>query len=360
MTTRVAIVGLGMIGGSLGLAFAGHFPQVEVAGYDRDPEVLENALDMGCVHRTGTLEEIVPPANFIFLCTPISSIPAIAKDVAALCRPGSIMTDVGSTKQMVAEAFERISGSGVIGVGGHPMAGSERQGITGADRYLFENAVYVLTPGKSASKEVIDKLVTLIKLTGAHVLIMDAEVHDRLVASVSHLPHLAASALVAVLNNQDDALALAAGGFRDTTRIAGGDPALWSEILNSNRRLLAQQVGQYIEQLTVLKEFLEEGRSRELEEFLAVSRRIREMLPAKRKGLVSCGPDIICLVPDRPGIIGSLGGWLGEKNINIADIEILRVREGDGGTIRIAVGVEDDGDVAVETLRAHGVKAWIR
>ncbi len=360
MATRVAIIGMGMIGGSLGLAFASYLPEVEVAGFDRDPGVLKKALDMGCVHRTGTLEEIVPEANFIFLCTPISSIPRIAEDVAELCGPGSIMTDVGSTKQMVAEAFKKISVSGVIGIGGHPMAGSERQGITGADRYLFENAVYVLTPGKSASMEAIDKLVALIRLTGAHVLIMDAEVHDRLVASVSHLPHLAASALVSVLNDQEDALTLAAGGFRDTTRIASGDPALWSEILISNRRLLAEQVGKYIERLSVLIEFLEEGRSRELEEFLTDSRRIREMLPAKQKGLVSCGPDIICLVPDQPGIIGSLGVWLGEKDINIADIEILRVREGDGGTIRIAVGVEDDGDLAVETLRTHGVNAWLR
>lgn len=359
MTSRVAIIGLGMIGGSLGLALA-QSPEIEVVGYDRDPGTMEQALQMGAVHQIGRLHAVVSRADVIFLCTPISTIADLARDVVRFCRPGSVLTDVGSTKQGIVEVFDNLSPHGVWGIGGHPMAGSERPGITGADRYLFENAVYVLTPGQNSPESSVAELSALLRLIGAHIMIMDAETHDRLVASVSHLPHLVASAMVSMLKGQDEALALAAGGFRDTTRVASGDPELWAEILLSNRRLLTNQVGTFIDQLRYLQTILEEKKSSELVEFLSTSRGIREAMPSKRKGLVPSEQDLVCIVPDEPGIIGTLGSYLGEEGINIADIEILRVREGDGGTIRIGISNEADGPVAVEALLSHGIKAWLR
>ncbi|MGE5543899.1 MAG: prephenate dehydrogenase/arogenate dehydrogenase family protein [Bacillota bacterium] len=359
MISRVAILGLGMIGGSLGLVFT-QVAGLEVAGYDREPETIETALRMGAVNRTGSMSELAAWADVVFLCTPVSTIPGLAREMARSCRPGCLLTDVGSTKQDIVEVFDSLTATGLNGIGGHPMAGSERQGITGADRYLFENAVYILTPGKNTSPGALEELRALLVHTGAHVITMDAETHDRLVASVSHLPHLVASALVNMLVGQDEALALAASGFRDTTRVASGDPELWTEILLSNRRLLAGQLESFIDRLSYLKTILEEQRSRDLQEFLTTSRDIRESLPSKRKGLTPTQQEMVCVVPDKPGIIGSLGSYLGEKGINIADIEILRVREGDGGTIRIGLSREGDGPIAVETLLAHGIKAWIR
>lgn len=353
-------MGLGLIGGSLGLAFSSLYPEIEVAGYDRDASVSKQAVEMGCVHRCGELEATVKDADYVFICTPIGIISRMAEEIAGICRPGCIITDAGSTKQTVAETFERLQTTGIIGIGGHPMAGSEHQGITGADRYLFENAVYILTPGKNTPDDAVQALASLIRLTGAHVMLMDARLHDQSVAAASHLPHLAASALVAVLGGQDDAMALTAGGFRDTTRVASGDPGLWAEILMSNQRAVIPQVDLFIEKLLKIKGFLEDNRQEELCQFLESARCLRETLPARQKGLATCGPDIIVLVPDQPGIIGSLGSWLGEAGINITDIEILRVREGDGGTIRIAIGVEDEGGTAVEALRQRGIKAWMR
>ena len=359
MASRVAIIGLGMIGGSLGLAL-NQASDVEVAGYDRDPETVQKARQMGAVNRTGGINELSAWADLIFLCTPIGTIPGLAREVAEHCRSGCLLTDVGSAKQDIVEVFDNLEATGVWGIGGHPMAGSERQGITGADRYLFENAVYVLTPGKHTPRKAVEDLSSILSHTGARILTMDAETHDRLVASVSHLPHLVASALVNMLQGQDDALALAAGGFRDTTRVASGEPELWMEILLSNRRLLTVQLESFIDRLHYLKTVLEERSARELVEFLTTSREIREAMPSKRKGLIPTEQELVCIVPDEPGIIGLLGSYLGEKGINIADIEILRVREGDGGTIRIGVSREEDGPAAVEALLSHGIKAWLR
>lgn len=358
MANRIAILGLGMVGGSLGLALT--HAGLEVAGYDRDPGTMEKALQMGAVNRTGSLIELAEWADVLFLCTPISTIPNLAQQVARYCRPGCLLTDVGSTKQNIVQVLDSLAVDGIRGIGGHPMAGSERQGITGADRYLFENAIYILTPGKNTSEDAVAEMRTLLSHTGAHIITMDAETHDRLAASVSHLPHLVASALVNMIKGQDEALALAASGFRDTTRVASGDPELWTEILLSNRRLLAGQLESFIDRLGYLKAMLEGEKYREMLEFLATSRDIREAMPSKRKGLAPTEQELICIVPDEPGIIGALGSYLGEKGINIADIEILRVREGDGGTIRIGLSREEDGPNAVATLLSHGIKAWLR
>ncbi|MGE5404595.1 MAG: prephenate dehydrogenase/arogenate dehydrogenase family protein [Candidatus Saccharibacteria bacterium] len=356
---KVSIIGLGLIGGSLGLALCHSNLDLVVAGHDLDPQVMDLAVDMGCVHEVGTVEQIVDQADYVFICTPIKHIGEIVAQIGAHCKPGCIVTDVGSTKQGIVKLFKELP-SGVIGIPGHPMAGSEQQGIKGADRYLFENAVYVLTPEKGCPPEAVASLEKLVKLTGAHVIIMDPEKHDRVVATVSHLPHLVASALVSMLDGEEDATALAASGFRDTTRIAGGDPELWTDILMTNRQLMIDRIEVFKSRLDNLQELLQVGNHQELHDFLSLARDIRGTLPKKRKGLVPDIQDVICIVPDQPGIIGLLGTWLGEQGVNIADIEILRVREGDGGTIRLGVASEAESVKAVDVLKEHGVKAWLR
>lgn len=359
MDNKVAIIGLGLIGASLGLNFSHAKSTITVAGYDLDADTLKKAKLLGAVHEVGTIDEVVADADFVFICTPISTVPDIIGQVIEACPPECIITDVGSTKSQIVELFNKLP-AGLVGIGGHPMAGSEQQGIAGADRYLFENAVYVLTPGNNCPEAALSRLSSLIKETGAHIIIMDPNEHDKAVAGVSHLPHLVASALVSMLDTNDESVNLAAGGFRDTTRIASGDPELWTDILLSNQDLLVEHLDGFISQLCQLKTVLEEGDKLELGRHLTAARNTRESLPRRRKGLVPYVQEVICLVPDQPGIIGSLGTWLGEQGINIADIEILRVREGDGGTIRLGVSAEEDGPRAVEALRSKGVKAWLR
>lgn len=359
MVETIGIVGLGLIGGSLGLALSHADSRLQIMGCDIDPEVEITALEMGCISERGSLKEVAAAADILFLCVPLPILKETAVEAARHLRPGSIITDVASTKQEVVQLF-RMLPENITGIAGHPMAGSEHKGIKGADRYLFENAVYVLTPDAGCPPEPLKELQGMIELTGAHVVIMEARDHDQAVAAVSHLPHLVACALVSFLEDKPDAMALAAGGFRDTTRIASGDPGLWTGILLSNRELLLQQIDGFVAEMEQLKQLLNRANADDLKKYLENSRNLRESLPRKNKGLLPGLQEIICLVPDKPGIIGSLGTWLGEKGINIADIEILRVREGDGGSLRIGISSESDSERALSILKEHGVKAWIR
>ncbi|MGE5371426.1 MAG: prephenate dehydrogenase/arogenate dehydrogenase family protein [Solirubrobacterales bacterium] len=356
---KIGLIGLGLIGASLGLNFVGTLPEARVYGYDIDPQTLRQALDIECVHETGSIEAVVRDADYIFICTPVSLIREMVAAIRPFVKPGAVVTDVGSTKQDAVKALALLP-NGVTGIGGHPMAGSERQGITGADRYLFENAVYVLTPDIACPASALDGLRRLVLTTGAHLILMEPDRHDWIVATVSHLPHVVAGALVLMLQGEDQGLTLAAGGFRDTTRIASGDPGLWTDILLSNHQLVADRLDGLITRLVDFKTKLENCDRDAVHSFLTDARTLRESLPKRKRGLIPSSLDLICIVPDRPGVIGELGSWLGQEGINIADLEVMRVREGDGGTIRLSLSAPEFGPNAVEVLKSHGVKAWLR
>lgn len=359
MKTDVTIIGLGLIGASLGLAFKNAHLNGTIIGVDNEEQVVEKAVAIGAIDRGDSLESAVAAADVIIICTPLGTFPAILKRIKPVLKPGSIVTDAGSTKAEVMQLFEQLP-SGVWAIGGHPMAGAELKGIRGADSYLFENAVYVLTPREGTPDHVIEHLSQLLTLTGARIQTLEAGVHDRLVAAVSHVPHLAAVALVNSTEGNSDSLRLAAGGFRDTTRIASSNPDLWIDILQSNRQSIIAGLETLTKLLTDLTRQLASGEDKKLLEGLYRARDIREMIPQVKKGLLPGFVDVICIVPDRPGIIGELGRILGEDHINIVDIEILRVREGDGGTIRLGVPNPADGTRAVDALQNYGIKAWLR
>ncbi|NLK51725.1 MAG: prephenate dehydrogenase [Syntrophomonadaceae bacterium] len=358
MRARVAIIGLGLIGGSLGMAFS-NSEQVElIYGFDSDSETVQRALEMEAIHCTGTLEAVVQDADFVFICTPLKSVKGVIPSIAAYLKPGCVVTDVSSTKEQVMRLLSELP-VGVHGIGGHPMAGSEKHGIGAADRYLFENAVYVLTPVVGTPLEVLAALSALVEETGARVKVMDAEQHDRVVALISHLPHILAMSLVNLVAQEEDALLLAAGGFRDTTRIASSNPELWEDILFSNREKVSQGLDAIIQELSQLKEELDTLQRKAVRLRLDSARQVRDSIPQRRKGLIPEFQDVITVVPDRPGIIGQLGGWLGSHGINIVDIEILRAREGDGGTIRLGVPTKQEALRAVSILHEQGIKAWM-
>jgi prephenate dehydrogenase len=357
MAAKIAIIGLGLIGGSLGLALIGSAEVDRIYGYDNDYQTIENALNMEAIHQAGTLEQVVRDADYVFVCTPIKFIQGVLKDISKLLKPGCVVTDVGSTKQQIMSMLLELP-EGIYKIGGHPMAGSEKNGIGAADRYLFENAVYVLTPAKDTPMAVVEDTAALIRLTGAQVKVMSPAYHDRVVALISHLPHVLAAALVNVAAGEEDALLLAAGGFRDTTRIASSNPGLWEDILISNREEVSRGLTALIGELQQFKEELDGASGGGLLNRLEAARQVRESIPGRRRGLIPSFQDVITIVPDRPGIIGQLGGWLGSQGINIVDIEILRVREGDGGTIRLGVPTQEDAVNAVFILNQQGIKAW--
>lgn len=363
-TKSVGIVGLGLIGGSLGLAMVGRGSFARVVGYDTAPGVGEAALAARAVTECARDLADLAALDAIVIATPVRSVVPIVAALAPHLRPGTIVTDVASTKSEIAAAAAPLLPAGAFFVGGHPFAGSERAGLAAADAYLFENAAYVLTTEPPAPAWVYDELHQILACTGARILHMTPGAHDTIAAGLSHLPHLVAAALVntaaEIEKAQPGALALAGGGFRDTTRIAGGDPRLWSEILATNQGPILEALSLFRRQLSRLRRELARGGETGLAALLGRAREIREGVPARTKGLLGKVEELVVAVQDRPGAIKQVLDVLAAEGINVKDIEIMRLREGEGGTLRLAVEDEKTLARAVELLRAAGFAAMRR
>ncbi|MGQ9780144.1 MAG: prephenate dehydrogenase/arogenate dehydrogenase family protein [Bacillota bacterium] len=360
-TRRVGVVGLGLIGGSLGLAFTGSRRFAAVIGYDLTPGVGEAALAAGAITEIASGLADLASAETIVVATPVRAVVPTVLALLPHLRPGTILTDVASTKAEIVSTLTPCLPPEIFFVGGHPFAGSERAGLGAADAYLFENAAYVLTTEPAAPDWVYEELQEVLSCTGARFLHLSPREHDLIAAGVSHLPHLVAAALVeaagALEAEHPAALTLAGGGFRDTTRIAGGDPGLWAEILSTNRGPILEVLGLFQAALDRFAEALRNGDETKLGFLLASARRIREEIPARGKGLLGKVEELVVVVQDRPGAIKEVLDVLAAAGINIKDIEILRLREGEGGTLRLAVEDEPTLAKALDLLRAAGFSA---
>ncbi|MGI6285633.1 prephenate dehydrogenase [Neomoorella humiferrea] len=364
LVARAAVIGLGLIGGSLGLALVQGGLAQEVVGYDRDGEAVQTAVRLGAVTRAAfSSEEAVAGAEIVFLAVPVGSLTKVAAAVVPFTAPGAIVTDTGSVKGDIVYAMENIFHSRAFYIGGHPMAGSEKAGIKAADRYLLENAVYVLTPTQNTDSGALSRLQGLLKALGARVITMDPEEHDLVVAGVSHLPHLLAVSLMQTAGELSRehpiTLMLAAGGFRDTTRIAAGNPEMWRDIFLSNRQAILKVLQLWRRQVEALEGVIAREDAMELEAVLQHARHLRNQVPARQKGLLPTLHEIVVTVPDRPGVIGRMASALGGAGINIIDLEILRVREGEGGSIRLAFTTAEAAAGALEILQGMGINARI-
>lgn len=355
---RVAIVGVGLIGGSLGMALCARGLAGEVVGAGSRPENLRLAVEMGAVHRFAeSPAEGVAGADLVVIATPVSATIPVLKEILPSLKPGAVVTDVGSTKAAIVHRAEKLLPPGISFVGGHPMAGSEQAGVRGADPYLFENAFYLVTPTAATPPPAVETVKKLAGGVGAKVVEMEPERHDLAVAAVSHLPHLLAVTLVntvAGMPERDQVLPLAAGGFRDTTRIAAGSPVMWRDIFTANRDQVLEMVRRFRTELDFLQRIIEQEDGEAIQDNLERAREVRSGLPAGTKGYLPCLFEIVLTVPDRPGVIAGFTAHLAEAGINISDIEILRVREGEGGTIRVAFAAEKEQEKALQVLREKG------
>lgn len=358
----VAIVGVGLIGGSLALAWKAANAVREVVGVVRRPETIAEALSVGAIDRgTLSLADGVSGADVVVVATPVRSIAPLVQEMAPHLRPGAVVTDVGSTKGELCRAIWNSLGEEICFVGGHPMAGSERDGVLAADPYLFQNAPYVIVPPPWGAENGVELVEGLARAAGALPMRMEAGEHDAIVATVSHLPHLVASALVLAAADREERfptlLQLAAGGFRDTTRVASGPEEVWREICLSNAEPILEAIAAFERALERVKAALSARDAGGLTEALAEARRARQAVPAKAKGILGTVYDAVVHVVDRPGAIHEVTGIIGRRGINVIDIEILRVREGEGGTLRL--GFESKGDLerALSLLWEAGYRA---
>ncbi|AZN40732.1 prephenate dehydrogenase [Paenibacillus albus] len=357
--TKIAIFGVGLIGGSLALCFKGK-PGLTVVGHSVRESSVAKYLERGVVdHATTSLREAAEGADFIFLCVPVGSLAQYVDELSKLeLKPGCIITDVGSTKASVAASARGAKLGDAVFIGGHPMAGSERSGVEAASLYLFENAFYVLTPEPSTAQYDVDRLTELLSYTKAHIVHVNPEEHDEIVGAISHLPHIIAVALVNLARgyNESNPLysVLAAGGFRDITRIASSDPVVWRDILVNNRTVLLKLLQEWQAGTTAFIDMLQSEDGEAIETAFKEAGQFRSTLPERRKGMIHSVFECYIDVPDHPGIIGKVATELGNSKINLSNVQIIESREDVPGVLRLSFRTQEDLDKAVQKLGKIG------
>ncbi len=353
---RITIIGVGLIGGSLALALKEKYPSIRVTGVDT-PAVLKRALKRKAIDRgERSLERAVRYADLVVIATPVSVIGTLLPRIARAVSHRTVVTDTGSVKHVLVRQADSLFPHGNF-IGGHPMTGSEYSGINAAHPLLFQNALYLLTPSRTSRRQLLGLLGRFISSLDARVLIIDASVHDSVVAAVSHLPQLAAVALMNTVGKRHAQarkhLALAAGGFRDMTRIASSPFGVWKDILHFNRKEIGASLRLYIQYLERLAADLKSDR-RTLSTEFSTSRSLRSRIPQSMKGFLSTLVDVPIFIEDRPGELARLTGLLAKQKINIKDMELLKVREGRGGTFRLSFESRTVASEAARILKNGG------
>jgi prephenate dehydrogenase len=354
---NIAVVGVGLIGGSISLALKRKNIADQIIGID-DKVILEKAKARGAIdvgYKRDQIGEAVAQADLIFICTPILTILQLLPRIAEYAPGGALISDVGSTKQKIVQTANTIMPKGKYFIGGHPMAGAESRGIESADSYLFENTIYVLTPVQPTPENIRREFGELLETIGAKVLLLTPTLHDEIAAAVSHLPQLAAVALMNLVGQHQSQsphfLKMAAGGFRSMTRVASSSYRNWEDIINTNRDMIMTFIEKYIFELQHVKENLDQPI---LEKRFIKATVDRMSIPTDTRGFLKPLYDIGVVVEDKPGVLATIATTLADENINIKDVEVLKVREEEGGTMRFAFASEQDREKALQLLRTKG------
>jgi prephenate dehydrogenase len=360
---RVLIIGVGLIGGSLASVLKRKGFKGTILGVDSNT-VLKVAEERSLIDESYSqdrLEQAVSSADLIFLCTPIMEIIDLLQTIGKWIRPNTLVTDVGSTKRKIVETANIHLPAHCDFIGGHPMAGSEARGIEAADPFLFENTTYVLTPTRNIHVTVRTAFGELLELIGAKVLLLMPKLHDEIAAAVSHLPQMAAVALMnLVAGKQAESphfLKMAAGGFRDMTRIASSPYGMWENILQTNADMITHFIDLYIEELRHVREVLS---NQDLSTYFDKAARNRLSIPKDTKGFLRPQFDISVAVEDKPGMIAQIANVCARHNINIKDIEVLKIRENEGGTMRLSFSSEEARTMALSLLKNEGLECRMR
>ena len=353
---RVAVLGLGLIGGSIGLAARGR-AGLQVRGYDPDAGVRERALALGAVDAVAEDPAgAVDGAQVVFVAAPVSALAGAVAQALAAAAPDCVVTDVGSTKRALAEvgADERF-------IGGHPLAGAETAGVEHARADLFDGATWYLTPAQGTAGVLYERLHRLLAAFGARPAAIDAETHDRLMACVSHLPHVLANLLVAqatgLLGGERERMPAVGPSFRDATRVAGANSAIWTDIYMSNRDALRDAVDELQQRLARVRGWLEDGDAAAVRGWNDDARAAREALLGA--GLTG-GPDGLPLrelrvfVPNRPGVVADIALELGRAGVNIADLALAPSRDNSQGVLSLWIGGEQPAARAAELISGLG------
>ena len=341
---RLAVVGVGLIGGSIGLA-----ADAEVSGWDPADGVLELALERGAVTTAcGSLAEAVDGADIVFVAVPVGALPSVVAEVLTAAGEDCVVTDVGSTKRSVVAAVDDPRF-----VGGHPLAGAETAGVEHARADLFQGATWYLTPTARTGGMLYERLHRFLVELGARPAALDAETHDALLATVSHLPHVLANVLVAraarVLSEERERLPATGPSFRDATRVAGANTQIWRDIYLANADALVDAIDDTVRRLSEVRDALAAGDGAAVAAWNEGAREERQrLLEADLAG--SEVHELRVAVPNRPGVVAEVALALGRAGVNILDMALYPAADMSSGTIALWVVRADEAQALVEGL----------
>ncbi|QSS98459.1 prephenate dehydrogenase [Pontibacillus sp. ALD_SL1] len=362
--TSIFVVGLGLIGGSIALNLQNN-SNVTIIGFDGNDKAIDYSLQNNIINqRANSFEDGVLQADIVFLATPTSITRSYIQKLDDMeLNKEVLVTDVCSVKKPVMDTAQSLTNQQIVFVGGHPMAGSHKNGIEAAKAHLFENAYYLFIPGIHAKGKHISMLEQLLSSTRSYFVTVDVEAHDQMTGVISHFPHLIASALVHQARSWHSTHPflheLAAGGFRDITRIASSHPKMWNDIFFQNRETMISLLTDWIHEMNHLKSLVETLEHDELHTYLEQAKQYRDGLPVKQKGAIPSFYDVYVDIHDQPGALSEVTHIVAQETISIVNIQILEIREGITGALRLSFQTERDQKHAKTLLQSNGYEVTI-
>ncbi len=358
--TTIAILGVGLMGGSMGLAVRERLGVERVVGYGRTARTLQQAVDVGAItDKAGSIAEAVRDADICFIATPVRTILEVTRAALEASASDCIISDMGSTKSSLMKALDSTGEKRFIG--GHPVCGSETAGVANAREDLFEKATYFLTPGRGVDPSNYERLHGLLAGIGALPTAIDPDAHDRIMALVSHMPHVLANTAVNQVGgvNLDGREALLSAGpsFRDMTRVAGSNPQVWTDIFMENRSWLGEVLKEHGENIRRITEALERGDEDYIRQ-MVIDAAVNHNRMLEAEHLAPSDLFVVKVpVPDRPGVLSDVTVALGNAGINIDDLVFHRISVDQGGVLSLVVSGGETGDRAVSVLKEMGYDA---
>lgn len=363
---NIGFVGLGLIGGSIVKALKKKHPEYYITAFSRSQEPLLLALEEGMIDKIVTsIDEEFAKCDYIFLCTPVEYNSMYLKRLKPFIKSDCTITDVGSVKGYIHKTVEELHMEDNF-IGGHPMAGSEKTGYVNSSALLLENAFYAITPTDKTKESKLNAYVDMVKDMGAVPVVLDYKKHDYSVAGISHVPHIIASSLVNLVsdNDSDDQTMkmLAAGGFKDITRIASSSPEMWEQICSTNPEAISALLGKYIDSLNEIKSSIDNTNKEYINVMFQRSKDYRDSVIDRKKG--AKGPiqpiySFYCDLVDEEGSLAMVACTLAFKHCSIKNIGIVHYRELTRGALLIEFYEEEDMNKAIEALTERGYTIYL-
>lgn len=360
----IGFIGLGLIGGSIAKAIRWFYPDIRLIAASGHQTTVTQALEAGIID-TGcaAVDDTFSDCDYIFLCAPVSCNAQYLEQLKPFLKKDCIVTDVGSTKTDIHTRVEELQMEANF-IGGHPMAGSEKTGFENSKRHLIENAYYIVTPTKAVPKERVEDYVEFIRSLKALPLVLDCRQHDQITAAISHLPHLIAAGLVNLVKHHDGEeeymKTMAAGGFKDITRIASSSPVMWEQICMTNHENISKLLGSYIESMQAIKSSLDRECGAEIYELFQEAGEYRSSITDAPRGPIKKAYVLYVDLLDETGGIATVATILACNQINLKNIGIVNNREFEEAVLKIEFYEEEPWRKASRLLQKHRYTVYER